>query len=209
MDSSAFFKQKIFHPGYINLFENSTISFYIPENGLYDSIRFRYNEIPQANGYTIYQLHNPNVPVQVNFPIKIKATSPLPNKMVMHRFANGKNDYAKALYENGWYKASFREFGNFQLMVDTLAPAIAPVGFRDGMNCAKLSALKFVIIDNTEEIKKFTATLDGNWLRFSNDKGKTFIYIFDELCTPGQHELKIIAEDQVGNVNEKIYNFTK
>jgi Peptidase family M23 len=209
IDSSAFFKQKFFHPGYINLFENSTLSFYLPENALYDSIRFRYNEIPQASGYTIYQLHNPNVPVHVNFPIKIKATSPLPDKMVMHRFANGKNDYAKAVYENGWYKASFREFGNFQLMVDTLAPAIAPIGFRDGMNCAKLSVLKFVIIDNTEEIKKFTATLDGNWLSFSNDKGKTFIYVFDEMCTPGQHELKIIAEDQVGNVNEKVYNFTR
>jgi hypothetical protein len=209
MDSSAFFKQKIFHPGYINLFENSTISFYIPENGLYDSIRFRYNEIPQANGYSIYQLHNVNVPVQTYFPIKIKTTSSLPDKMVMHRFANGKNDYAKAVYENGWYKASFREFGNFQLMVDTVAPTIAPVGFRDGMNCAKLSALKFVVIDNTEEIKKFTATLDGNWLRFSNDKGKTFVYIFDEMCTPGQHELKIIAEDQVGNVNEKTYSFTR
>jgi murein DD-endopeptidase MepM/ murein hydrolase activator NlpD len=209
MDSSAFFKQKIFHPGYINLFENSTISFYIPENALYDSIRFRYNEIPQTNGYTIYQLHNVNVPVQTYFPIKIKAASFLPNKMVMRRFANSKNDYAKAEYENGWYKASFREFGNFQLMVDTLPPTISPVGFRDGMHCTKLSALKFVIIDNTEEIKKFTATLDGNWLRFSNDKGKTFIYIFDEMCPPGEHELKIIAEDQVGNVNEKVYSFIK
>ncbi len=209
IDSSAFFKQKFFHPGYINLFENNTISFYLPENALYDSIRFRYNEIPQVNGYTIYQLHNPNVPVHVNFPIKIKATSLLPDKMVMHSFANGKNDYAKAVYENGWYKASFREFGNFQLMVDTLPPTIAPVGFRDGMNCSKQSTIKFVILDNTEEIKKFTATLDGNWLRFSNDKGKTFVYIFDELCPPGQHELKIIAEDQVGNVNEKVYNFTR
>ena len=69
---STFFKQKIFHPGYINLFENNTISFYLPENSLYDSIRFRYNEINTNTGFTIYQLHNLNVPVQVNFPIKIK-----------------------------------------------------------------------------------------------------------------------------------------
>jgi murein DD-endopeptidase MepM/ murein hydrolase activator NlpD len=210
MDSSAFFKQKIFHPGYINLFENNSISFYLPENALYDSIRFRYNEIPQTEGYTIYQLHNANVPVHVNFPIKIKAVSAVPNKMVMHRFANGnKNDYAKAEYEKGWYKASFREFGNFQLMIDTIAPTIVPLGFRDGMNCSKLNRIAFVIADNTEEIKKFTATLDGNWLRFSNDKGKTFVYVFDELCPPGQHQLKIIAEDQVGNVNEQVYNFMR
>ena len=147
--------------------------------------------------------------MHVYFPVKIKAASSLPGKMVMHRFANGKDDYAKADDENGWYKASFREFGNFQLMLDTLPPTINPIGLRDGMNCSKLSAIKFVILDNTEEIKNFTATLDGNWLRFSNDKGKTFIYVFDDKCAPGEHELKIVAEDQVGNVAERVYHFTK
>lgn len=207
-DSSSLFKQKIFHPGYINLFENSTISFYLPENSLYDSMRFRYNEINTNTGFTVYQLHNLNVPLQVNFPIKIKANSPLPQKMVLHRFANNKNDYAKAVYENGWYKASFREFGNFQLMIDTIPPKVVPVGFKNGMNCSKLKRIAFVITDNTEELK-FTATLDGNWLRFSNDKGKTFSYVFDEKCLLGDHELKITAEDCVGNITEQVYQFKR
>jgi murein DD-endopeptidase MepM/ murein hydrolase activator NlpD len=201
--------QKEFRPGYINVFENNDLSFYLPENALYDSIRFRYNEIRPAQGYPIYQLHSVSVPVHVYFPVKIKAVSTLPGKMVMHRFANGKDDYAKAELENGWYKASFREFGSFQLMIDTLPPTISPIGFKDGMNCAKLNRLAFVILDNTEEIKNFTATLDGNWLRFSNDKGRTFIYTFDERCLPGAHELKIVAEDQVGNITEKVYHFTR
>ncbi len=209
IDSSALYQKKIFFSGYINVFENSTISFYLPEKALYDSIRFKYNEILNAKEYTIYQLHNANVPLHVNFPVKIKATSNYPDKMVMHRFANNKNDYAKAVNENGWYKASFRDFGNFQLMVDTLPPTITPIGFKDGMNCSKQTSIKFVVKDNTEEIKNFTATLDGNWLRFTNDKGKTFIYMFDEMCAPGQHELKIVAEDMVGNTTEKIYHFTK
>ncbi len=208
-ETPPYLNTTFFHPGFINLFENDNISFYLPENALYDSIRFRYNEIIPAQGYPIYQLHNTAVPVQVYFPIKIKALSSLPGKMVMHRFVNNKDDYAKAEFENGWYKASFREFGNFQLMVDSVPPKIVPVGVRDGMNAAKLSRLAFIITDNTEEIKKFTATLDGNWLRFSNDKGKTFIYTFDEMCPPGDHELKIIAEDQVGNISERIYHFTR
>jgi murein DD-endopeptidase MepM/ murein hydrolase activator NlpD len=208
-EADVAFSKKEFIPGFINLFENSSISFYLPERALFDSIRFRYNEITNSNAYTIYQLHNADVPVHGSFPIKIKAASPFPGKMVMHRFAGSKNDYAKAEYENGWYKASFREFGNFQLMIDTLPPTITPVGIRDGMNCSKLSFIRFVVVDNTEEIKNFTATLDGNWLRFSNDKGKTFVYLFDEKCATGEHELKIIAEDQVGNVAEKVYHFTK
>ncbi|MFN8250402.1 MAG: M23 family metallopeptidase [Ferruginibacter sp.] len=198
-----------FVPGYVNVFENSKISFYLPENALYDSIRFRYSETASAAGYPIFQLHNASVPVQCYFPVKIKASTAFPDKMVMYRFAGSKKDYAKAIPENGWYKASFREFGNFQLMIDSLPPVIAPVGFKDGMNCSKLNRIAFVITDNTEEIKKFTATLDGNWLCFSNDKGRTFVYKFDENCTPGEHELKIIAEDQVGNTSEKVYQFTR
>jgi len=207
--TNPYLDQKNFAPGFINLFENNNISFYLPENALYDSVRFKYNEIAHSSGYTIFQLHNTSVPVQTYFPVKIKAVSPLPDKMVMHRFSNGKDDYAKAEYENGWYKASFREFGNFQLLVDTIAPGISPVGFRDNMNCSKLTSIKFVVLDNTEEIKNFTATIDGNWIRCSNDKGRTFIYVFDEHCPPGEHELRIAAEDQVGNMAEKVYHFTR
>ncbi len=208
-DSLVINRKKMFYPGFLNVFENNNISFYLPENALYDSINFRYSEAAPAYGYTIFQLHNVNTPVQTYFPVKIRAAASQPNKMVMHRFANGKDDYAKAEHENGWYKASFREFGNFQLMEDTTAPAITPIGFKDGINAGKLKRIAFVIKDNTEEIKKFTATLDGNWLRFSNDKGKTFIYVFDEKCSPGEHELKITAEDQVGNITEKVYQFTR
>ena len=203
-----------FHPGYLNIFENNNIILYLPQNCLYDSMRFKYSEITPKQGYTIFQIHNTSVPLQSYFPVTIKALTPLPNKMVMHRFANGRHDYkvaqpVKNFKDSGWYKASFREFGSYQLMIDTIPPNITPVGFKNGMNCSKQSNIRFVVTDNTEELKSFTATLDGNWLRFSNDKGRTFIYTFDEMCPAGEHELKIIAEDQVGNVREKVYKFTR
>jgi hypothetical protein len=209
VDSAANYQQREFHPGFINVFENENVRFYLPEISLYDSIRFKYNEIIPAIGFPIYQLHNASVPLQTLFTIKIKNTSAAyPDKMVMHRFANTKNDYAKATNENGWYQAAFREFGNFQLMEDTLPPTIRPIGFRDGMQAGKLNRIVFVILDNTEEVN-FNATLDGQWLMFSNDKGKTFIYNFDEHCPPGAHELKISAADCVGNVTERVYHFTR
>ena len=208
------FQPNEFHPGFINTFENSNISFYLPGNCLYDSMHFQYAETIPKQGYTIFQLHNTSVPVQTYFPVTIKAASPLPDKMVMHRFAGGKHDFKKAEpvhngKETGWYKASFREFGSFQLALDTLPPNITPIGFKDGMNTSKLSRIVFAVSDNSEDIKKFTATLDGNWLRFTNDKGSRFVYIFDDMCPPGEHELKITAEDLVGNVREKVYKFTR
>lgn len=202
-------KADIFYPGTINIFENEKISFYLPENCLYDSFAFKYAEILPATGFTIFKLQNNATPVQALFPVKIKnSTAPYPDKMVMHRYGNDKNDFAKAVREADWYKASFREFGNFQLMEDTLPPIIRPVGFKEGMKVTAANRLTFVITDNTEAVN-FTATLDGKWLRFSNDKGKTFIYKIDEYCPIGKHELKLTAIDCVGNKTEKWYHFTR
>lgn len=207
-------QRPFFSPGNINVFENDNIRFYLPANCLYDSFRFSYSESKPKTGYPVYQLHNASIPLHSYFPVTIRGASSMPDKTVIHRFANGRHDYSKAEpvqngKESGWYKAWFRDLGSFQLMVDSIPPAITPIGFKEKMNAAKLKQLVFVVTDNTEEIKQFTATLDGNWLRFSNDKGRRFVYEFDERCGPGEHELKIVAEDQVGNVNTKIYHFTR
>jgi len=213
-DTATYYQHLSFHPGFVNPFENDRISIYLAENCLYDSIRFRYQEINANSDFPVFQLHNTSVPLHCWFPVNIKAQTAYPEKMVMHRFSGNKNDYKKAYPVNhgkdmGWYRADFREFGSFQLMIDTIPPAIRPIGFKDGMHTAKLKQLVFAVKDNTEEIKSFTATLNGKWLRFSNDKGSRFIYMFDEMCPPGDHELKIIVEDQVGNTTEKNYRFTR
>ena len=206
-DSAAYFKQKMFHPGFVNIFENEKVNFILPENALYDSMRFRYKELTGKNSTTIFQIHNTSVPLHKSFTIKIKnSNTDFMDKMVISRSGA---DFSKAEYENGWYKASFRNFGNFQLLVDTIPPSIIPVGFKNGMNMAKAKRLVFTVTDSSEEIKNFYATLDGNWIRLTNDKGRKFIYLFDEKCSPGSHELKISAEDIVGNKTEKTFYFTR
>ena len=154
---------------------------------------------------------NATIPVQTYFPVSIKENFAAEDtgKIVMERFYGSKKDFAKTVYKNGWYTASFREFGNFQLLIDRTSPTIVPIGFRDGINAAGLKRILFKIKDNTEDIVNFTALLDGKWLRFSNDKGINFIYNFDERCEPGKHELKISATDQVGNKTERTYKFVR
>ncbi len=208
------FTQQVFYPGFLNIFEKSNIEFYLPQNCLYDTIHFQYKELNATSSFPVYQLHNTGVPLQSYFPITIKAKTTFLDKIIMRRFANGNNNYAKAEpitngKETGWFRASFNGFGSFQLMIDTIAPTITAINFKEGMDCSKQSSILFVIKDNMEEIKNFTATLDGNWLRFSNDKGSKFIYEFDEKCTSGEHELKIIVEDLVKNVTEQIYRFSR
>lgn len=88
-------------------------------------------------------------------------------------------------------------------------PPIITGGFHDNANLSKASRIVFIPKDNNETIKNFRAELDGKWLMFTNDKGKVFIYKFDEMCPRGNHELKISVQDEAGNTAEKIYHFTR
>jgi len=199
-----------FSPGNVNIFENDKVRFYLPEKAIYDFFTFRFTE----PGIEVYGLGAPIIPVQGNFPIKINASANrMPfadtSKVVMERNYGGKTDYKKAVYEKGWYKASFREFGYYRLLMDVTPPAIISKGLVDGMNASKLTRIIFTVSDNTEELNSFNAFLDGKWLRFSNDKGRNFIYKFDERCGPGEHELRVVVEDQVGNKAERTYRFTR
>lgn len=202
---------KLFRPGNVNVFENEFVQFYLNEKALYDAFYFRYKKILDAGGRNIFQLHNALVPIQNYFTLKIKSDYFITDtsKAVILRSYGAKKDYVKAVFEKGWYKAKFREFGNFQLLQDNTPPSITPIGFYDRMNAAKLTRIVFAVKDNTEEIDKFTATLNGKWLRFTNDKGRNFVYKFDEICGPGQHELVVTAVDQVGNTTTKTYTFTR
>ncbi len=204
-------RSKGFHPGFLNIFENEKVKFYLPEGAIYDSFSFRYKELASSTGNSIFQLHNGTVPVQKYFTVNIKGNfSPEDaDHVVMKRSYGSKTNYASVKRDGDWYSAAFRDFGNYQLLADRQPPVITPSGFYNGMNASKLRRIVFSITDNSEDLQDFTALLDGRWLRFSNDKGRNFIYDFDDHCPPGEHTLVISATDLAGNTTEKTYNFTR
>jgi hypothetical protein len=120
-------------------------------------------------------------------------------------------------WQQGWASARFREFGNFQLVEDTVAPVIIPIGPLEAALVSPLeeadlshaTRIAFDIKDNLPGLRNFRAELDGRWLCFTNDKGLAYIYKFDEHCPPGRHTLKVTAEDAAGNRTTKEYHFTR
>jgi hypothetical protein len=200
----------VFKPGHINVFEKENIRLYMNEGHLYDSFSFNYREISIVEK-TVHKVHTPHVPVHDYFTIRIKPDFSIEDtgKVIMRRSHGGKDDYKKAYFEKGWYKASFREFGDFELIEDKTPPAITALGFHNGMSSERLRVIKFTAKDNTEEIRSFSGLVDGKWLLFSNDKGKTFVYEKDRNWTKGPHELIITAEDLAGNKTIRKFFFTK
>ncbi|RYG53225.1 MAG: M23 family metallopeptidase [Chitinophagaceae bacterium] len=192
----------IFYPGMVNVFENETVRFFLSEKALYDSFRFVFSTQPSPTG-TIYNVHKPIVPVQDFYNLSIRADENADTgKMMMKKFYGTKTDFKKAEFRNGWFTASWRDFGNFQLITDTVPPVISAI-------TRTATRISFTITDNTEELKNFKGMLNGQWIRFSNDKGRLFVYKIDEYCKPGHNELLIEVEDLVGNKAEKRFTFIR
>ncbi len=208
--------QQKFIPNYLNVFERDDIQVILGENDLYDSVNFIYVKNSSATPNAVSALHivhTPLVPVNGYFTVRLKADKTPENidhdKIIMQRIWKDKMDVVKPKKEGDWFTAQFREFGNFQLVMDDVPPTIIPAGIREGANLSHSSLIIFNVTDNLRKIKNFQAELDGKWLRFTNDKGRSFIYKFDEMCTLGNHELKVSVQDEAGNATTKIFHFIR
>lgn len=216
IDRSEPDQQENFEPGAVNIFERDDIQIVLDEKALYDSLRFTYTQSSSSTPGTISKLHHVQsglIPVQDSFLIKIKPDVILNDNdsghVIMVREWGSKTEVFKPVYKDGWYAGRFRNFGNFQLIKDDSPPSVYAYNLRENAILTSAAQIMFTVKDNYEDLQNFRAELDGKWLRFSNDKGKTFIYRFDEKCLPGPHELTISVQDIAGNTTTKTYHFTR
>lgn len=204
-----------FAPGEINVLEKNGFEVYMPEDCLYDTIPvLYYSSSRQTTGSLspVHSFNNPSIPAHYHFTVRIQPNEPLPgkwyDKVIIQRDYGAKKTFRKARYENGFLVADFIEFGNFQALLDLEPPKINGLGNGDTINLSAASRIVFHPTDNYD-IKSFRAELDGQWLRFTNDKGRYYIYKFDEHSPYGVHELKVTAEDLTGNLTTKSWWFKR
>jgi murein DD-endopeptidase MepM/ murein hydrolase activator NlpD len=209
-------EEKLFYPGMLDGLEADSCAFYIGENCLNDQVHIHYGkttshgpgDVSAANTIGSYL-----IPVQDSFLVQLLPDARFKpgdeERTVMQCVSGSKTFVEKVQWNMGWASARFRDFGTFKLIVDTVPPTIVPVGFANGSNLSKASHIVFNVKDNLGTFKHVRAELDGAWLRFSNDKGTSFIYRFDEKCLAGEHELLIYAEDEAGNSTQRKFSFVR
>ncbi|WP_207495092.1 M23 family metallopeptidase [Aridibaculum aurantiacum] len=159
----------------------------------------------------IHSLHTFQVPVHDSFTVKIRsdipASDPRRDKIVMQLVNPRKTVATKGPWDGDWMTAKFWDLGEVRLLVDTIPPTITG-GFANNANLAKSRSIAFTVKDNAGEIRSFRAELDGKWLMFRR-RDYAFIHDFDERTTPGRHDLRIIVEDEAGNVTERRLSFSR
>jgi len=206
----------MFYPLMLDGFEKENCEFFIGERCLYDSVHIRYARAATANPQAVSALHSIGasyIPLQEAFLVRVQPVKLLTpeqqQRTIMQWTSGAKKDVQKVEWQNNWASARFRDFGSYMLLVDQEPPSIVPIGFTDGADLSKATRIAFTVNDNNNKFKNVKPMLDGKWLRFTNDKGRTFIYRFDEQCPPGKHDLTIYAEDEAGNATTKTFTFTR
>ena len=201
-------------PNEENKIEKPDFIISFPENCLYDSIQpfyFQSNAVVANAVSAQHQLSDATLPIHSDITVRIKANKAIPeewkDKIVIQRSSHGSST-KKAIVGNGWLMANFGDLGTFRAYVDLSAPQINELGKGDTINLSASTRIVFTPSDNFG-IKNFRAELDSQWIRFTNDKSRNWIYIFDERCPYGVHELKVTVEDLVGNITTKTWWFKK
>ncbi len=209
-----------FIPNSVNILDKPDFEVYLPEGCLYDTIQplyYRNNSMQLYSVSALYQLNDASIPLHDDITIRIKPNKPIPDewkdKLIIQRGSPG-NSVHKAVWQNdpiaiGWLMARFGSFGTFQAFADTLPPEIKISATGDTLDFSPDSSIIVEPMDNFGGIKNFRAELDSQWVRFTNDKGRFFIYKFDERCPFGVHQLKVTAEDLVGNTTTKTWWFKR
>ncbi|MGV3530691.1 MAG: peptidoglycan DD-metalloendopeptidase family protein [Flavisolibacter sp.] len=192
-------------PNNVNIFEKAGFELYTTEKTLYDTVNVDYSSAAGAAG-AVSALHtflDQTIPVHDYITVRLRPTVNLTDeeasRVIIKNISGTKTNVQKADWANGLFTAKFRQFGSFQAFVDTVPPTINT----PPTVLSKSSRIVFTPKDNYNSIKNFRAELDGKWLRFTNDKGRNWIYTFDEHFPPGSHELTVRVEDEAGNVTEK------
>lgn len=184
---------------------------------LYDTVKayyFRNNSPETANAISaLHQLNDASIPVHESFTVRIRPYNPIPDglkeKVLLQRTYRNNKSVRKANWQGEWLTADFDDFGSFQAFIDTVPPRISDLNSEDTINLSASTRIVFTPTDNFGVVKNFRAELNGRWIRFTNDKTRNWIYEFDERCPYGVHELKVTAEDLVGNITTKVWLFKR
>jgi hypothetical protein len=196
-----------------NEFTNADLSVRIPSAALYDDLMFRYKKAGSPKGALspMYQLCDETVPLQK--PVMITIPAPAVPQQWMAKIClvsinkKGSFDYEGGAFVNGNLVAESKHFGKFAVAIDTVPPKITayikPLVKDSIVDLHNLRILKFKATDNLSGIKKYRASIDGNWVLCEYDlKNDLLFYTFDETVKPGLHHFKLEVMDDKGNKSE-------
>lgn len=227
IEDDEHYHNDMFVPAQQNKIQKSSFEAHLPVYCIYDSVPEWYAQTGSA-GYNAvsdaFSIGDASCPVQEALTIRLKSTRSIStdqqNKLVIVSKEKKQTQIKKANWEEGWITADFRDFGNYQAFLDLTPPSINSPGKGDTINLSAASRIVFTPTDNykVNDLKVYLSacSLDSTgyhcnenslserkWLRFTNDKGRNWIYHFDENMPFGVYQLQAVVTDLVNNTTTR------
>ena len=185
----------------------------LPKGTLYNDLNFTYKKLPKPSGNAwsnIHQIHNRYTPLHVGFNLWIKADALPENLRDKAIIVSTGGSSQGGLFDNGYLKATPKNFGSFYIAVDTIPPRVIPVNIANGKNMSGLSKITFKISDNLSGIKSFDGYIDGKWVLMEFDaKTATLWHSFDDRTLAGKHDFELVVKDVKENTKNYKISFAK
>ncbi len=193
-----------------NIIKNSAVEIYFPKGALYEDLYLQYQSSadPSSGVYSsVHHLHNFKTPVHTYYDLSIRPIG-LPDSLRSKAFIGYCDKKDNVIncggeWNNGWLKAKVRDLGDFSILIDEIAPKIAPVSFKSNMR--GYNRMSFKITDNLPTARnvkglQFDATIDGKWVLMNYDaKNDLLTHRFEDDLESGEHEFRLSLRDQQGN----------
>lgn len=197
----------------LNEFNADGVKAIFKQGTLYNDLNFTYKRLPKPAGNAfsaMHQIHNRYTPLHIGFDLWIKADD-LPEDLRSKALIVSSGGSSQGGYfEDGYIKASPRNFGSYYISTDTTPPRIIPVNIVNGKNMSSLSKMIFKISDNLSGIKSFDGYIDGKWVLMEFDtKTATLWHSFDERTAAGKHSLSLVVTDMKDNVRRYEISFLR
>lgn len=178
----------------------------VPDGRLYDDYDFYYREeaIPYQAISPLHRIGEKFVPLQNQINIRIACPEidmGLVDKLLIARYDQEKDRwYAQGgTYQHGWLSSRVKEFGDYALRIDTVAPSIVNRNMQNNMQGRSDFTLN--ISDDLSGVDHWEARIDGKWalMHFDAKKGQLF-YLFEAgRIERGNHHFEITVFDERGN----------
>jgi hypothetical protein len=149
----------------------------------------------KENGREVFTIGSRNVPLHKSIDVMLKPSKSYPNDkdFKVYRAAGRSYTYLGGEWINGRIHFSSREFGDFTILKDSVAPSIVPLQVND-------QTARFKIRDELSGILTYEATLNGEWLlMYFDSKSNTIWSKQRDPKTPLRGDFQLRVTDNAGN----------
>ena len=188
--------------------EGFTVAF--PKNTFYEDC---YLNLRKENG--IVKVHEPTVPIDKSYTLTFDVSKYTEKEKAKLYIANvDYKKYPRYQYtrkKDSTFYTTTKSLGNYQLLLDTLAPELTPLYFKDEQWISNATTLKVKVSDADSGIKNYLATIDDEWIlmEYNHKKGILTYNFKDKKLVGSKHIFKLVVLDNASNTNTLIRTFYK